>query len=82
MDAHPDLIAMRPQAEECGFKLSTPDRRSVRAAVANSVLEGYQPTPDGIALLTEFTAYEITVEQYKARALDQLGLHHHSAESA
>jgi hypothetical protein len=40
MDAHPDLVAMRPQAEECGFKLSTPDRRSVRAAVANSVLEG------------------------------------------
>jgi hypothetical protein len=81
MDADPDLVAMRRQVEECRCRLSTPDRRSVRAAVANSVLEGYQPTPDGIALLIEFAAREITVEQYKARVLDQLGLRHHSAES-
>lgn len=75
-DLRVDLVAVERHVERCVARLSTSDRRAVLDALNNSMLEGYQPTRDGIALLIEFAADEITFEQYKARVLDQLGAHH------
>lgn len=69
-------MAVERHVEQCGARLSKSDRRAVLDALANSMLEGYQPTRDGIALLVEVAAGEITFEQYKACVLDHLGAHH------
>jgi hypothetical protein len=53
--------------EEGSGWLSPRDRALVRNAIANSVLEGDQPTADAIERLIAFAAGELTIEQYKQR---------------
>lgn len=79
-DTVPHPVAIRRLVNDCGVALSPQDRLAVHAAIANSALEGYQPTPDAIALLVEFASGQITIEQYQAHVLDQLGSHDQSDE--
>lgn len=52
--------------------LSPRDQRIVYNALANSVLEGYQPTAESVALLCEFVTGAINPNEYLERALARL----------
>ena len=50
-----------------GSDLSAEHRRYVHNAVARSVLAGWKPTRDSVALLIDAVAGNITADEYKAR---------------
>lgn len=65
----PELVEMWSFIEERSARLSPHERLVVHDAIANSVLEGYTPTPDAIECLIAFAAGELTFGQYKQRVL-------------
>lgn len=75
-----DLVEMWGFIEKRSSRLSRRDRLSVRDAIANSVLEGYRPTPDAIECLIAFAAGELTFGQYKQRVLASIDPRRESTE--
>jgi hypothetical protein len=75
------LSALWRRVNKGSARLSPRDQQSVRDAIANSVLEGHQPTPDAVTLLIEFAAGDLTAEQYKQCVLDQAGVRHEIDET-
>lgn len=69
MNEKDNLSATWRIIDESLAKLSNSDRLAVRAAVANSVLEGWQPTKAEMDRLVAFAAGAITIEQYRAWVL-------------
>jgi hypothetical protein len=55
-------------------ELSPRDRRLVHDAVVSSVIEGWTPDKQSVALLGDFAAGKITIEQYRARVLKRAGV--------
>jgi len=49
--------------------LSPADRRAVHDALISSALEGWTPDPEAVALLADFAAGKITIEDYRAQVL-------------
>lgn len=49
--------------------LGPEQRRALVTAVADNVLEGWEPTTAEISLLAEYAAGKITAEQYRAAVL-------------
>jgi hypothetical protein len=66
--------------DERSGTLSPHSRSVVHDAIANSVLEGYTPTPDAIECLIAFAAGELTFGQYKQRVLASIDPHRESTE--
>lgn len=58
------------QVDEATQRLSEQDRRSVRAAIADAVLEGWIPNEIELRLLVELAIGGLTVDQYIERSLD------------
>lgn len=52
-----------------GSDLSPKDRRLVHNALVNSVIEGWTPDADSVALLSEFAAGQINIDEYRKRVL-------------
>lgn len=75
------LAVMWRRVDECSRRLSARDRRLVRDAIANSVLEGHPPTREDITLLVKFAAGELTFEQYKHRVLERAGVHRETGDT-
>lgn len=49
--------------------LSEEQRRLVDTAVSDNVLEGWDPTPADLGLLTDYAAGKMTAEQYRAAVI-------------
>ncbi|ASW98458.1 MULTISPECIES: antitoxin VbhA family protein [Mycobacterium] len=59
-----ELAGLWRTVDELSADLPAPDRRAVRNAIANSVLEGHQPTADQIGRLVAFAAGKISMADY------------------
>ena len=65
----------RPGAREADWSqlvpsdLSPKERRLVHNALVNSVIEGWTPDAESIALLGEFAAGKISIDEYRHRVL-------------
>ena len=73
MSENVDLSALWRLVDESVRALPASDRLAVRTAVANSVLEGWQPTKADVDRLAAFAAGTITIEQYRAWVLRDCG---------
>lgn len=69
MNEKDSLSALWRMVDESMAGLSVSDRLAVRAAIANSVLEGWQPTKVEVDRLVAFAAGAITIEHYRALVL-------------
>jgi hypothetical protein len=68
-----DPSAVWRLVDESVAALPASDRLAVRTAVANSVLEGWQPTKVDVDRLAAFALGAITMEQYRAWVLRDCG---------
>lgn len=57
------------QASTAHAGLAPAERRALHDAITSSALEGWTADADAIALLAEFTAGNITIDEYRARVL-------------
>lgn len=47
-------------------RLTAEDRRAVETAVADNVLEGWEPSPADVGRLAQLAAGDITFDEYRA----------------
>jgi Antitoxin VbhA len=57
-----------------GDTMSSEQHRLVHNAVVNNAIEGWTPTAEAIADLSEFTAGRITADEHRARVLARAGV--------
>lgn len=55
--------------------LSPEDRRLVHDALANSAIEGWTPDAESVALLTEFAAGNLDIDDYRQQVLVRAGVY-------
>ena len=60
-----------------GSDLSLKDRRLVHNALVNSVIEGWTPDADSVALLSEFAAGKISLNEYRELVLARAAATHY-----
>jgi hypothetical protein len=65
-----DIAAMLRDSD-----LSAENRRYVHNALASSMLEGWTPTRESVALLIDAVAGNITADEYKARVVASAATH-------